>query len=95
MKLFASFLPQLLKSKGLYTEAKASYVLEKMRQILENHLGKESREYITPQKIFKKKIYLQASSSSWRNEISAKKKIFLQLLQVECPDEEITDIVVL
>lgn len=95
MKLFASFLPHLLKSKGLYTEAKAAYVLEKMRQIIENHLGKESRNEIIPKKIFEKKIYLAISSSSWRNEIFMKKKIFLELLALDCPEEEIIDIILL
>ena len=93
MKHLAHFLEETLKKRGMYTEAKASYVLEKMRQILDQNLGEESQKFLTVQKFSEKTLFIQCQSSSWRHVFSQHKKSFLHILQAEFSEEEIKNIV--
>lgn len=97
MKTFQFFLNTFLKKRGLFTEAKASFILEKTKQILEENLG-ETRENIekniTVKKFWEKKIFLYPKNSIWRHALNTHKKTFLLLLQEEFSPEEICDIII-
>lgn len=93
MKQFFSFLPKLLKSKGLFDEAKASLILEKTKQVLENNFSEDVVSFCTPKKYINTVVYLQCANSGWRNEIEGKKHIILALIKAELPHENISEII--
>ena len=92
MKHLQHFLEKTLLKRGMYTEAKASFVLEKMRQILDQNLGTESQKFLTPEKFSEKTLFLRCHSSAWRHIITQHKKSFLKILQAEFSAEEIEKI---
>ncbi len=95
MKHLAHFLESTLKKRGMYTEAKASYVLEKMRQILDQNLGEDSQSFLTLQKFSEKKLYIQCHAPAWRHLLSQHKKSFLKILQAEFSEEEVEKIILI
>jgi hypothetical protein len=97
MKTFQELLGKFLRKKGIFTEAKASFVIEKTKQILEENLGetrKTIEKNISVQKFTEKKIFLHAKNPTWRHTLNAHKKTFLLLLQEEFSSEEIYGIIV-
>jgi len=93
MKHLQHFLENILKKRGMYTEAKASYVLEKMRQILEENLGEDSQKFLELQKFSEKKLSIKCKNSSWRHILSQHKKSFLKILQAEFSEKEVENII--
>lgn len=93
MKHLQHFLEKTLKKRGMYTEAKASYVLEKMRQILDQNLGEDSEKFLTLQRFSEKTLYIQCHAPAWRHLISQHKQSFLSILQSEFSPEEVEKIV--
>ncbi len=94
MKHLQHFLEKILKKRGMYTEAKASYVIEKMKNILSDHLGDEVLEQISVQKFSEKKLTIICENSSWKHLLSQHNKSFLSLLQAEFSEKEVEKIIV-
>lgn len=95
MDHFSTLLASRLQKHKLSQEAYASLILEKTKQIIENHFGERAIQNLIPYKYFEKKIYIKATNSVWRQSLFPYQKSFLLLIQKDFPAEKIQKIIIL